>query len=320
MDEDSFRARVRLIKAGVSKNGNWYTEGVLQEATPMFEGVPSFVDHKELKDRSARDKVGDFTGAVFEGDAAYADFNVYPGTGKWLWENMKAAPHSVQLSIKARGLSEKIKHPETGQTVNRVSKLTAVESVDVVALAAAGGGVVNILKEDYKEANPMPETVTVDDLKMVDKLRSDFRGEVERENELKKFSEMRTSLAKAGFEDVDSVLMKLAEAQDEIKGLKAQVGQYELEKKIREHEALVQKCLKGSELKEEYADGNFVESLRALPDEEKIKEAIKSRKDLIHAVEAKVRGNGPEPEKSTEPVAESELPTDDEIIAKLKRN
>ncbi len=330
IEEDSYRARVRLIQACVSKNGNWYTEDVLREATPLFEGVPSFVDHKDLKDRSARDKIGDFTGSAFEGNltgnAIMSDFNVYPGTGKWLWENMKAAPHSVQLSIKAKGLSERVKHPQSGQTVNKVSRLTAVESVDVVALAAAGGGVVGLLREGIKEDTKVAENVTLEELKIVDRLRAEFKGELERESELNKlrdeikaFGDFKESLAKAGFETVDTVIAKLAESVNESKGLKDKIAQYELEKRIAEKESMVQRLVKGDkDLKDEYVDPQFIENLRALPDEAAVKDAITARVKLIHTVEAKVRGNGPEPEKKDEKKVGT-APTDDELIAKLKR-
>lgn len=139
---------VVLIKAGMSKNRKFYSEAVLRNSVPIFEGAKAYANHPDPAIRSAR-SVRELTGWYSnvhyeEGRGLIADRHfIETSAGNDVWAIAKAvkegrAPkHLAGLSINAVGNASRKKFDD-GDALN-VESITAAQSVDDVSEAAAGG-------------------------------------------------------------------------------------------------------------------------------------------------------------------------------------
>lgn len=147
---------VRVIRAGLSKNKNFYSDAVLREAAPMFEGARVFVksDQEHLRDggKDVRNLIGGLSDAKFvEGKL--------PDTGEItakltliLAEDDKTATQLREavargmsklfgLSIDADGRARK------GAGGIRITEaFTKINSVDLIVEPGAGGEVISFLE------------------------------------------------------------------------------------------------------------------------------------------------------------------------------
>lgn len=151
---------VRIIRAGISKNGRRYPLDVLRHAAPLFEGVrvytyrrlldgKEYFDHlseDELKanpDGYARDLAGFIKQPRIQGADLVGTLHIFPGSA-WLHENLQDAsrhglPMPYGLSIDAEGDGHRGEHMGGEETILDVDAIHHVRSVDVVTHAAAGG-------------------------------------------------------------------------------------------------------------------------------------------------------------------------------------
>lgn len=167
---------VVLIEAGLSANGNLYTEEVLRQAVPLFAGVKAFADHatetelRERPERSVEDVVGWFESPRFEGGGVRATFKLSPAADRLrellvdAWERGK--PDLIGFSVDALAQCE---DRRTAQgAVCEVRRIVQVFSVDVVTDPAAGGAVLRLVAaarppgvqegvEPEMESGPMKE-------------------------------------------------------------------------------------------------------------------------------------------------------------------
>jgi hypothetical protein len=128
-----------LMRAGTA-NGLHFSAGVLRAAAPLFEGVPSYIDHAGPSDwgraggRSVRDLAGRISNVkCVEGwgpATLVADLHLF-GQAGWV-----ATLNAEIDDLKELGLSAVLWVETEGQEVTRIVK---VESVDVVMNPAAGG-------------------------------------------------------------------------------------------------------------------------------------------------------------------------------------
>lgn len=147
---------VLLIQAGMSKNRRRYSEAVLRESVPLFEGARAFagkgVDHNP-EERGVKSLVGWYTGARWVQDAPHptkknqrvsgvaANFHISEAA-PWLRSMMADAikrgkPDLVGFSIVGDGETSVVR--ESRQQYIDVTKINTIESVDVVVNPAAGG-------------------------------------------------------------------------------------------------------------------------------------------------------------------------------------
>lgn len=147
---------VLLIQAGMSKNRRRYSEAVLRESVPLFEGARAFagkgVDHNP-EERGVKSLVGWYTGARWVQDAPHptkknqrvsgvaANFHISEAA-PWLRSMMADAikrgkPDLVGFSIVGDGETAVVR--EARQQYIDVTKINTIESVDVVVNPAAGG-------------------------------------------------------------------------------------------------------------------------------------------------------------------------------------
>lgn len=150
--EDGREWDVALIRAGLSKNGNFYAPEVLREATPLFDGVRALArsDQAHLNDRDVHVKniVGWYDQPRFEESEVRARFhlldNELAGRMKEAWDRGKK--DLVGFSIVADG---KVSHRrENGRMVRYAEAIHKVDFVDVIVNPSAGGRVIRLIQAD----------------------------------------------------------------------------------------------------------------------------------------------------------------------------
>lgn len=152
------RWRIRVIRGGPSLNGNYYPEGVLREAVPMFEGVRVFAksdtEHLAGAGKDVRNLVGALKNAAFvEGTGGnrgevHADLVLIEPDGpiavkiREAWE--RGLTGLFGFSIDARAKAQ----PKTvgGKRFREAVQFLSVASVDLIVEPGAGGGIIQLLE------------------------------------------------------------------------------------------------------------------------------------------------------------------------------
>lgn len=146
-------AKITLIRAGRSKNGNIYSEAALEAAANLYSGIPAMLDHAEgVGSYSVRDLAGYIT------EAAYADGAITGKLHTLTSESGKvlAALIEDERRLKAAGtlgsrhlfgFSQVVqaKGSETPSGDFMVEQVTQVLSVDAVVFPAAGGALLEAI-------------------------------------------------------------------------------------------------------------------------------------------------------------------------------
>ncbi len=127
-----------------SRNGYRYTAEAMQQAAPLYDGRPVFVDHPEATrgltphgspsspgsplQRSIRDYAGKVTNPRFEGNRVRGDLHLLGPNTDWLMQLVESAPGDIGMShvVLAR------RNPG-GDAVEHIER---VISVDIVAFPA----------------------------------------------------------------------------------------------------------------------------------------------------------------------------------------
>ncbi len=147
--------RVRLIRPGVSRNGNDYSKELLAKSVSLFEGVRALArsdeDHGRNTNKRVKDLAGWFSEAKVAADGSIeATFNISEAA-QWLqimisdaWNQDKkdlvgfsiVADAAVAIKRTARGL------------VRAVRELKKIHFVDVIVNPSAGGEVVGLAESE----------------------------------------------------------------------------------------------------------------------------------------------------------------------------
>lgn len=149
---------VRIVQAGISKNGRRYSAEVLRRAMPLFEGARVYTYDRLLKGRElfdhlteeelranpqgyAKDLAGFIKHPRMQGADLLGTLVVFKGA-QWLHDNLEEAfalgqPTLYGLSIDAGGDGHFVMHGS--ENVLNVDAINEVRSVDVVTYPAAGG-------------------------------------------------------------------------------------------------------------------------------------------------------------------------------------
>jgi len=154
---------VTIARPGVSNNGMIYTDSVLRDATPLWEGAPAFLDHPTALDltragtRSLRDLVGVYEGATFvpgRGIRARLKLGANDhGVFATVRESIEAkaagrASPPVGISADWRVLRSPAKAGADGRARWHVHSITAVNSGDLVVRPSAGGSFDRVLEAE----------------------------------------------------------------------------------------------------------------------------------------------------------------------------
>lgn len=152
------RFKVRVIRAGLSGNGNFYPDAVLREALPMFRGVRVFIksdeEHLAGKGKSVDKLLGRLVEPVFV-EAVAAD------QGE-MFAHLELIEPDGTIGVKLReavgrgmtelfGLSVDMSGPAKerkagGRTFREALKIRKVSSVDLIVEPGAGGQIINFVE------------------------------------------------------------------------------------------------------------------------------------------------------------------------------
>lgn len=155
IDADARTVRQKIITAGKSKNGRYYSEAVLQRAASLFEGVKTYANHpsrsesKDRPERSILDITGYITDVRYEEGVLRGTRHFVGDAGEKVWRIVEqvvsgGAPASlIGASINAVGKGAKGKVEDDDVFI--VESIDAVNSVDDVTSPAAGGGFERLL-------------------------------------------------------------------------------------------------------------------------------------------------------------------------------
>lgn len=159
---------VTIVRAGLSKNGNFYTDAALREAVPLFEGVRVFVksdaEHTQGGGKDVRNLIGGIYSVRFVEGAA-ADAGCLVGTFKPIdqadpvvTKMTEAVKRGLQglmgLSLDAEAKTAKAKRGQ--RTVREALKFTKVHSVDLIVEPGAGGSLDRLTEAADPESLSQP--------------------------------------------------------------------------------------------------------------------------------------------------------------------
>ncbi|MBP3403844.1 MAG: hypothetical protein J6L82_08040 [Alphaproteobacteria bacterium] len=159
------RFKIRVISAGVSKNGNYYSPAALREAAPLFEGVRVLVrsdeEHIQGKGKDFRNLIGRLANPRFIESTAeiQADFELIEPNGAIAVKLREAFEGGMTglfgFSIDAAALAKPARI--NGQTVREACKITQVKSVDLIVEPGANGGIIDFIEAVSEEGQTMSE-------------------------------------------------------------------------------------------------------------------------------------------------------------------
>ena len=162
------RFKIRVISAGVSKNGNYYSPAALREAAPLFDGVRVLVrsdeDHIHGKGKDFRNLIGRLANPRFIESTAeiQADFELIEPNGAIAVKLREAFDGGMTglfgFSIDAAALAKPVRI--NGQTVREACKITQVKSVDLIVEPGANGGIIDFIEAVNEEGQTMREKET----------------------------------------------------------------------------------------------------------------------------------------------------------------
>ena len=173
------RWRIRVIRAGLSGNGNFYPDAVLREAAARFDGVRVFVkgdaDHLAGKGKDFRNLIGRLTEPRFvegqgkDGGEIQATLEMLDAGDAVSTKLREAWDRKMTglfgFSIDARGQTE------TGRIGGRrarvATQISEISSVDLIVEPGAGGALINLIeaKKDHGRMDHLTEALVTDIVK-----------------------------------------------------------------------------------------------------------------------------------------------------------
>jgi hypothetical protein len=169
-DQASGVWRIRIIRAGLSTNGNYYPDAALREAVPLFEKARVFVksdqEHLAGGGKDFRNLVGALSDVTFVEGAA-------PDTGE-LQGSFKLLEPEGDVAVRlreawSRGMTDLFgfsidaeavvaKRKRNGRAIREAVQFRKVKSVDLIVEPGAGGAVIDLI-ESTKEYVMDRETI-----------------------------------------------------------------------------------------------------------------------------------------------------------------
>lgn len=162
-DKPARRFKVRVIKAGMSLNNNFYSDAVLKEAVGLFDGARVFAksdaDHLKSAGKDVRNLIGQLSEAVFvpgpapdsgEIRAVMTLINPAADIAVTIREAVAGGMSGLfGLSIDAAAKVSRRK--VDGVTITEAKKLLKIRSVDLIVDAGAGGAVLDLAEAAVTE-------------------------------------------------------------------------------------------------------------------------------------------------------------------------
>lgn len=207
------RYLIRVIRAGLSGNGNYYPDAVLREAVPLFDGarvfVKSDVEHLEGKGKDVRNLIGRLTAPKFvegkktdEGEIRAELQVIAPDSDLGVKLREAYARQMTDLfgfSIDANGGARIT--TRGNQKIREATRFTKVHSVDLIVEPGAGGGVIRLIEaqNDPKEGDDMlrSEMIKFIEAKKPDLLKNVDKDALTDEQVMAKYTEALQATAPA---------------------------------------------------------------------------------------------------------------------------
>ena len=175
-DRATRKVWVDLIEVGMgnARDRRLYTKQLLESSADVLVGAKMFADHESPEQAKKRNglprSVRDLAGRVVE--ARYVPDGGSSGKGSiqglvsvgpsWLWELIETDPELVGLSINGSGRVRQEMGPD-GKPANLVEAITAIDSVDWVSAAGAGGRVLELAEAETGD-DMEDDEVSLDDI------------------------------------------------------------------------------------------------------------------------------------------------------------
>jgi hypothetical protein len=179
---------LRVIKAGLSGNRNYYSNAVLREATPLFDGVRVLVksdeEHLAGKGKDVRNLIGRLSDPAFiegigvdQGEIR-ATLTMIEPEGDMTVKLREACSRGLTdlfgFSIDASGKATRGR--VGGQTARIAQSLSTIKSVDLIVEPGAGGGIIDLV-EAQGDDNMLREQL----IKLIEAKRPDLLTNVDLE-------------------------------------------------------------------------------------------------------------------------------------------
>lgn len=157
---------IRVIRAGLSGNRNFYPDAVLREAAPLFEGARVFVksDDEHLKGagKDVRNLIGGLTrprfveGATPDSGEIQAELTLIRPDGDTAVQLREAHARGLAglfgFSIDVSGTTRS--EMREGRKVRVARRITKVSSVDLIVEPGAGGELIRLVEAQAPEHDP----------------------------------------------------------------------------------------------------------------------------------------------------------------------
>lgn len=169
-EPDSGRWLIRVMRAGLSGNGNLYPDAVLREAAPLFEGARVFeksdAQHVKGEGKAFSQLIGGLSDVRFVEGAApdtgeiHALFTLIEPAGAVAVKLREAKARGLAglfgFSIDAGGIVKT--QLREGRKVRVATSITRVNSVDLIVEPAAGGELIRMVESiNHQEGDMLRE-------------------------------------------------------------------------------------------------------------------------------------------------------------------
>lgn len=147
--------RVQILRNGVSRNGNRYTESVMRAAAPLYDGAKAYDHHRtreELQTSTLAGLVGSYRNVEATGEGLFGDLHLLPSAT----HVAEALDRAVENQRRGLGPLVGISHDVIcdfkpyqnagGRRVREATAIRSVQSADVVADPSAGGVAIHAIE------------------------------------------------------------------------------------------------------------------------------------------------------------------------------
>ncbi len=250
--------RTRMIQSGHTLSGRYFSDDVLKEAIPLFEGTRSYANHpnEEFRggDRPVESLVGWFSDVELkEGDGLYADWHVLSNSGfpylKDQLEELAEAGKLDLIGLSLLGTGKSTITRKDGKMVKMSESINSVRSVDLVDVPGAGGNIQNLVLSDREEIMgelKLLESMTLEELKQA---RPDLFAEAghtdDEDDDDKKETTASAKKKKKKEEDDEAAKVKESAAKEEALKMSSVTG-IELRLSLRESKLIIDEKLSES--------------------------------------------------------------------------
>ncbi len=163
--------RVQILRNGVSRNGNRYTESVMRTAAPLYEGAKAYDHHRtaeEMRTSTLDGLVGSYHNVEATAEGLFGDLHLLPGAihvnealHRAIENQRRGLPALVGISHDVMADFRPSRQNVNGRMVREATAIRSVQSADIVADPSAGGSAMHAVESiEFTEESKVPVTKT----------------------------------------------------------------------------------------------------------------------------------------------------------------